>query len=173
MTTAEWKRVTSMLVAQGFVCQFCAKESVDTALEKQGSGKSWSDFGAQASKAVYCYSKWKRSGKWDALKGVLAELRANNEQVATKTTSAEPAPSRSLIAQGLDGWKMTEAEWPSVVQFLKARGLICERASKTSLDVALEKHGSQRTWYRPTVTRQWLSILSGTGMESGRCWLRL
>lgn len=73
----EWTEAGRLLKAQGFQFNRAAKESIDAALEKWGTGSSWQSQGSGAFKrAVKTYHMWKKRGQWDAFKAILKELRS-------------------------------------------------------------------------------------------------
>jgi hypothetical protein len=55
-------------------------------------------------------------------------------------------PVRFNIPQGAAGWKMTDGEWKGVVDTLRSKGIVCKLRTKELLDMALEKHGSGKSW---------------------------
>lgn len=74
MTDDEWTTVRRRLAAMGFHCRADALRGVNAALEKHGSGQTWTSLWiAKGSSSTY--SDWLRSGRWDALKQILGDIR--------------------------------------------------------------------------------------------------
>jgi hypothetical protein len=85
MTSEEWEYAHEKLKDAGYQPKFSVKSTLDLALEKYGSGKSWSSFGAKSENSTMVVKLWKRRGQWDAFKRILRELRC------TGAAQLEPA----------------------------------------------------------------------------------
>ncbi len=75
MTEDEWITVRQRLAAMGHSCRRDALAGVNAALEKHGSGQTWTSLWV-AKGFSSTYSDWLRSGRWDALKQILRDIRA-------------------------------------------------------------------------------------------------
>lgn len=75
MSEDEWIAVRERMLGLGFQCRADALGGLNLALEKHGSGQTWTS-AAVLKGSSSIYSRWLRSGKWDALKKVLRETRA-------------------------------------------------------------------------------------------------
>jgi hypothetical protein len=74
MSYEEWLVVSQKMRLLGFAVPDSAMNPVNLALEKHSSGKTWTSMGV-AKGNLTLYSNWLRNGKWDALKGILSEIR--------------------------------------------------------------------------------------------------
>lgn len=74
MTGDEWEVVRQRMRKLGFSCHEATIDSINLALEKHGAGRTWGSLGITKGSWTR-YSDWLRSGKWDALKTLLQEIR--------------------------------------------------------------------------------------------------
>lgn len=70
----EWQVVSREMRLLGYALRDSAMKPVNLALEKHSSGKSWASLGVSKG-CLTLYSNWLHNGKWDALKGILRQMR--------------------------------------------------------------------------------------------------
>lgn len=75
MSANEWQLVVDEMKRAGFRTPGSVKRNIDKALEKFATGMPWSSLGPGWRMATDAYRRWVKSGQWEILKGLLAELR--------------------------------------------------------------------------------------------------